>query len=68
MRALVARKKTHREELAWLAWHTAALPLLKKFPKLEDLTPRPVKPQTPEVMLANLKLALGFSGETKPNG
>jgi len=32
------RLKQEQQGRAWLAWHTAALPRLKKFPTLESLT------------------------------
>jgi hypothetical protein len=32
------RSEREQQGRAWLAWHTAALPRLKTFPKLESLT------------------------------
>lgn len=34
------RADREHEAHAWLAWHTAALPMTKKFPKFEDFTGR----------------------------
>lgn len=44
-----ASKRLAREHdaRAWLAWHTAALPRAKKFPKLSDLqTKKPARQKT----------------------
>lgn len=43
------RAEREHHARAWLAWHTAALPLTKKFPRLDDLTGKKAekKPQTP---------------------
>lgn len=53
---LKARKYDHQAN-AWLAWHTAALPLMKKFPALEDLmgVKRKARQQTASEMEAILK-------------
>lgn len=59
------KRRAEYNDRAWLAWHIAALPMMKKFPPLKDLTvqidgaPR-VKRQPPDVLLANLKLAFGY--------
>lgn len=36
-----AQERAYNER-AWLAWHTAAMPLMKRFPRLSELQ---VKPQ-----------------------
>ncbi|WP_051057052.1 hypothetical protein [Bradyrhizobium yuanmingense] len=57
-------------ERAWLAYHTAALPRMKKFPKLRTLLARDRKPQSPDQMLAIAKqwtLLLGGEVKGKPN-
>ncbi len=40
--------------MGWLAWHIAALPKVKRFPKLSQMMTQqgPRKKQTPEQMLA----------------
>lgn len=50
-----------QQSRAWLAWHVAALPRMKKFPKLESLmgVKRTVRAQTPEEMAASIKLMFG---------
>lgn len=42
---------------AWQAWHTAALPLQKKFPSLSTMLgdEQKVEPQTPDEMLAAMQ-------------
>lgn len=47
---------------AWLAWHVAALPRLKKFPTLESLlgVKKKVRRQSPEELAANIKRMFGF--------
>lgn len=42
---------------AWLAWHIAALPRLKKFPTLEAVmgVKRQVRVQSPEELAANIR-------------
>lgn len=61
MAALAKRRLTRHDELAWLAWHTAALPLMKKFPKLTDLQARPrrIRVMSEEEMLRNMKMTMG---------
>jgi hypothetical protein len=42
---------------AWLAWHVAALMRVKKLPRLERIAGRsPTRPQTPDEMLAIIKM------------
>jgi hypothetical protein len=59
-----ALARQHNER-AWLAWHIAALPRAKKFPKLEKMMVKagPVKRvrQTPEQMLMIAKAMAGMS-------
>ena len=47
---------------AWLAWHVAALPRLKKFPTLESLLglKRKVRAQSPDELDANIKRMFGI--------
>lgn len=50
-----ARLAREHDARAWLAWHIAALPGAKKFPKLEDLQsakPSKRRRKTPEEMLS----------------
>ncbi|RZJ19125.1 MAG: hypothetical protein EON91_02710 [Brevundimonas sp.] len=46
-----------QQNRAWLAWHIAALPRLKKFPALDKLLGRRrrVRSQAPDELLANIK-------------
>lgn len=37
VKAKVRAAENEQHGRAWLAWHTAALPLLKTFPKLNEL-------------------------------
>lgn len=48
-------RREHRGR-AWQAWHTAALPRMKRFPALEKLLGigRTAQAQTPDEMRANL--------------
>lgn len=44
-----AQFRREHNERAWLAWHTAGLPRMKKFPDLKKMLAREVrKPQTSE--------------------
>lgn len=54
MRGRLAAARTDDKNRAWLAWHTAAMPLMKDFPSLADLTgERPqIKKMTPAEMKA----------------
>ncbi len=69
MRGKAAIIRREQEQLAWLAWHIEALARTKKLPPLDDMTGKRKaarrEPQDPDVMLANLKLAFGYSGEMK---
>lgn len=47
MRAAVERQTREQEERAWLAWHIAALPRAKMFPRLEKLMPKRQKKAQP---------------------
>lgn len=38
VKAKVRAAQHEQRGRAWLAWHTALLPLMKQFPKLSDLT------------------------------
>jgi len=59
-------KKEKRDELLYLAWHTAALTRQEEFPKFEEVlkeTPqKPKKPQTEAEMLATMKLITAMHG------
>lgn len=63
-------RRAHNDR-AWLAWHAAALPRMKKFPELKKLVIRdPAAAQTAEQMMAIAKqwaLALGGTISGKPN-
>lgn len=69
MAAVIKRLSREQNERAWLAWHIAALGRVKKLPKLKDLmtakaTPKPSKPQSPDVQLAMMKsMFLAFGGD-----
>lgn len=56
-----ALEREHNER-AWLAWHTAAMPRMKDFPKLEKLLYRqkPKREMTPDEMWA-LMVPLTYS-------
>jgi hypothetical protein len=57
------RLQREHDQRAWLAWHTAGMPLMKKFPDLKDLqTPKPKKRQTPEEMMAVMRAWSPFFG------
>lgn len=63
-----AMMREHEQRLfGWLAWHIEFLARTKKLPPLRDMvSPRPKRSgerQSPEVALANLKLAFGYPGE-----
>lgn len=49
-----AKTRGDRNARAWLAWHTAVIPLMKSIPTLSDLTgERPqIKKMTPDAMRA----------------
>jgi len=63
-------RREHNER-AWLAYQTALLPRLKKFPTLKSISIRePVAPQTAEQMLAvarQITLLLGGDIKGRPN-
>ncbi len=40
MSAFAWRQRERQRELAWLAWHVAALMRVKKLPRLDELIPR----------------------------
>jgi hypothetical protein len=68
MRGRASVRRHEQQQMAWLAWHIEALARSKKMPSLQEMTgakARPREPQDPDVMLANLKLAFGYPGETK---
>lgn len=69
MKALAKRVKTRRDELAWLAWHTAALPMMKKFPRLDELmgNKRTLVPQDHDQMLDVMKRAFGYQEHGQRN-
>ena len=61
-------RRHEQQQMAWLAWHIEALARTKKLPPLKDMMGPPRRPgtrQDPDIMLANLKLAFGFVGETE---
>ena len=67
MRGRATVRQREQQQLAWLAWHIEALARTKKLPPLKDMvgSKRPRgETQDPEVLIANLKLAFGYSGET----
>lgn len=67
MRGRATARRHEQQQLAWLAWHIEALARTKKLPPLREMMGEKTTksgPQDPEVLLANLKLALGFTGET----
>lgn len=43
---------------AWLAWHIAALPLMKCFPKLSDLQKRPARGERPTQSPAEIRTVM----------
>lgn len=49
-----AKQRGDRSARAWLAWHTAVIPLMKTIPTLTELagTPQKTKRQTPAEMRA----------------
>jgi len=51
-----ARAKRQRSDTAWLAWHTAALQRVKKFPKLKDMLPS--APRKPHVQTVAEQVAI----------
>lgn len=53
MKGAADREEREHHSRVWLAWHIAALPRAKKFPRMVDLMPKK-KPerQTPEQMLS----------------
>lgn len=56
-------KREHNER-AWLAWHIAALPRAKKFPKLEDLMKRgPRKAMTPDQIFDAMRAIAASQGK-----
>jgi hypothetical protein len=69
MRGRASVRRHEQQQMAWLAWHIEALARSKKMPSLQEMTgaksARSREPQDPDVMLANLKLAFGYPGETK---
>lgn len=65
---MVARQNHRRDELAWLAWHTAALTRARKMPKLKDMLStartRPRERQSAEVQEAMIKaMFLAYGGD-----
>lgn len=60
--ALAAERE--QQGRAWLAWHIAALPRVKRFPSLDDMlgVRRKVRRQTQDELVANLKRAFGLKG------
>jgi hypothetical protein len=56
---------------AWLAWHTAFLPMLKTFPKLADLSPStraPPRRQTAaEIEAAGLRWHFALNARKGPS-
>lgn len=46
MRGARARLEREHEERAWLAWHAAYLPRVKKPVRLEELLPSAAEPRT----------------------
>lgn len=69
MRGMATRRTHESQRDAWLAWHIEALARTKKLPPLKDMMGgkkrRTNGAQDREILLANLKLAFGFTGETK---
>lgn len=59
-RSRVVEREHHGR--AWLAWHVAALPRLKKFPTLESLLgmKRQVRRQSADELAANIKRMFGI--------
>jgi hypothetical protein len=57
LQVAVERAQHEHQARAWLAWHTAVLPRLKKFPTLESLTgtKRTMRRQTAAEMEAIFK-------------
>lgn len=68
MRGKAELRHNEQQRFAWLAWHIEALARSKKLPPLKDMVGTKSRkrpgPQDPDVLLANLKLAFGFTGET----
>lgn len=55
MRGVQSKLETEQQRAAWLAWHVAALPRLKKFPTLEKFVTgkaSKVEPQSPAILQA----------------
>lgn len=69
MRGKAALRRNEQQRLGWLAWHIEGLARTKKMPSLAEMmgekSQRNITPQNPEVLLANLKLAFGYPGETQ---
>lgn len=64
IRARIRVKEQDQQARAWLAWHVAALPKMKRFPGLSDLLgiKRKAKLQTPDEIEAGLKRMFGMKG------
>lgn len=62
IRARIRVKEQDQQGRAWLAWHIAALPKMKRFPSLKDLLgiKRKAKLQTPDEIEAGLKRMFGM--------
>lgn len=57
IRARIRVKEQDQQGRAWLAWHIAALPKMKRFPSFKDLLgiKRVVRKQTPDQIEAGLR-------------
>ncbi|HEU4986862.1 MAG TPA: hypothetical protein VFT89_07335 [Rhizobiaceae bacterium] len=66
------RVRRERELTAWLAWHTAALGRVKKFPKLKDVLPtkgrKPERRQTIDEQIAIARQWTAVLARQKRNG
>lgn len=68
MQAAHSIRNRHQQELIWMAWHIEAFARTNKLPPLKEVmttAKRSRSPQDPEIVLANIKLAFGYPGETK---
>lgn len=62
MRAKANSTQIDQKNRAWLAWHTAAMPRMKDFPSLADLTGD--RPQIKKMSPAEMKAVWASMRET----
>ena len=62
--AYIESQERHRNDLIFIAWHTAYLQRVKKFPKFDELVNKKPRRMTDEQMLAKAKaLNMMFGGK-----